>query len=206
MYSGLSLAHGEVGELNQSAYYAQRAITIHETLNDRISLARSENNLGLLLLKKGDLTGAEEHIKRGYALFIEAGVEVGRAAVLLSLSELAIATSRLDEAEKLADEAREFAGRLSEKATVANAHMWLGRIAVERGDPARVDTEFREALGILDAIGASDRLSQCHAEYAEVLEKRGDLAAANQQLHLALRRFLPARPQSMSETARTANG
>src|SRR6267143_1912946 len=46
MYGGLSIAYGEIGQLNQSAYYAHRALSIHEMLNDRLSLARSENNLG----------------------------------------------------------------------------------------------------------------------------------------------------------------
>jgi len=39
-----------------------------------------------------------------------------------------------------------------------------------------------------------ERLSRCHVEYAELLEKRGDLAAANQQLRLALRQIQLGRP------------
>ena len=62
MYGGLSLAYKETGELNQASYYAQRAISIHETLNDRLSLARSENNLALLLVKRGELEAAGQHL------------------------------------------------------------------------------------------------------------------------------------------------
>jgi tetratricopeptide (TPR) repeat protein/DNA-binding XRE family transcriptional regulator len=192
MYSGLSLAYSEVGQLNQSAYYAQRALAIHETLNDRLSLARSETNLGLLLIKRGDLSAADQHLTRGLALWVETAVEVGRAEVLLGLCELAVARSQRDEAEKFAIEARGLAERLSEKATLAECHMWLGRIAAERAEFERVDTEFRTAVGILEALGASERLSRCHVQYAELLEKRGDLVAANQQLRLALGR-LPGR-------------
>ena len=64
---------------------------------------------------------------------------------------------------------------------------------LERGDHDRVDSEFREAWGILDALGAEERLSRCHVAYAELLEKRGDLAAANRQLRLALNRLHPAK-------------
>jgi tetratricopeptide (TPR) repeat protein len=192
MYSGLSLAYSEVGQLNQSAYYAQRALAIHETLNDRLSLARSETNLGLLLIKRGDLSGADQHLARALALWAETAVELGRAEVLLGLCELAAARSQRDEAEKFALEARDLAERLSEKATLAESHMWLGRIAAERGDHARVDAEFGTASGILEVLGASERLSRCHVQYAELLEKRGDLVAANQQLRLALGR-LPGR-------------
>ncbi|HSS94783.1 MAG TPA: helix-turn-helix transcriptional regulator [Candidatus Dormibacteraeota bacterium] len=199
MYSGLSLAYSEIGQLNQSAYYAQRALTIHETLNDRLSLARSENNLGLLLIKRGDLAGAEQHLLRGMALWDESAAEVGRAELLLSLCELEVARMRLDDAERFAVEARDCAEELSEKATLAEAHMWLGRIAAERAEPALVDAEFREAWGILDALGAPERLSRCHVEYAELLERRGDIASANHHLRIALTQLHPGRVASTKQ-------
>jgi len=204
MYGGLSLAYKETGELNQASYYAQRAISIHETLNDRLSLARSENNLALLLVKRGELEAAGQHLNRSLALFDEAAVETGRAEILLSLCELDIARSRLDAAETYAVEARTYAERLNERATLADSHQWLGRIAAERGDHDRVDSEFREAWGILDALGAEERLSRCHVTYAELLEKRGDLAAANRQLRLALNRLHPAKIAPPAQLERTA--
>ena len=204
MYGGLSTAYGETGQLKQASYYAQRALAIQETLNDRISLARSENNLGVLLVKRGDLVAASSHLTRALALFEEAAVEPARAEILLSLCELDIARSRLEEAESFAVQALDFAERLAEKATQAECHMWLGRIAAERGDNARVDAEFREAWGILDALGAPERLSRCHVEYAELLERRGDLAAANRQLRLALNRIQPSRSATAGQVDRTA--
>jgi hypothetical protein len=111
-----------------------------------------------------------------------------------------MARSQPAEAEKLANDAKDLAERLSEKATLAECHMWLGRIAAERGDDARVDAEFGAASGILEALGASERLSRCHVQYAELLEKRGDLVAANQQLRLALGR-LPGRFARKDRTA-----
>jgi tetratricopeptide (TPR) repeat protein/DNA-binding XRE family transcriptional regulator len=200
MYSGLSLAYSEVGQVIQSANYAQRALAIHETLNDRVSLARSETNLGLLLINRGDLAAASQHLSRGLALFDESAVQVGRAEILLGLCELAVARSQRDEAEKFAIEARDLAERLSEKATLAECHMWLGRIAAELREDARVDAEFGAATGILEALGASERLSRCHVQYAELLEKRGDLVAANEQLRLALGRP-PGRSARKDRTA-----
>src|SRR5207245_10321091 len=116
-----------------------------------------------------------------------------KGQVLSILCVLQIARSRRDEAERLAIEARRFAERHDEKATLAECHMWIGRIAAEGGDHARVDAEFREAWGILDALGATERLSRCHVQYAEILEKRGDLAGANQQLRLAISHLVPGR-------------
>src|SRR5437879_11994747 len=174
-------------------YCAQRAITIHSTLDDRLSLARSENNLGLVLIRRGDLVDAEADLKRASVLFDESGVETGKAEVLLSLCELEVARSRPDEAERLAGEARTLAERHNEKATLAECRMWMGRIAADRGDHARVDAEFREAWGILDALGATERLSRCPVQYAEIVETRGDLAGDTQQLRLRVRHIVPGR-------------
>jgi tetratricopeptide (TPR) repeat protein len=186
MYGGLGLAYQEVGQLDQAAHFAQRALTLHETLSDRVSLAGSENNLGLILLKRGDLAGAQAHITRSLRLFEEAGVDAGRANVLLSLCELSNARSQFHEAERFAGQALEVAERSGEPATVAESHMWLGRLAAARNDDRTVDAEFTVALAGLGELGATERLRRCHITYAEILESRGDLAAANEHLRRAI--------------------
>jgi tetratricopeptide (TPR) repeat protein/DNA-binding XRE family transcriptional regulator len=186
MYCGLGLAYQEVGQLDQAAHFAQRALTLHETLSDRVSLAGSENNLGLILLKRGDLAGAQAHITRSIRLFEEAGVDAGRANVLLSLCELSNARSQFREAERYARQALEVAERSGEPATVAESHIWLGRLAAVRNDDRTVDAEFASALAALGELGATERLRRCHITYAEILESRGDLAAANEHLRRAI--------------------
>jgi hypothetical protein len=49
-----------------------------------------------------------------------------------------------------------------------------------------VDAEFGEALSALGELGATERLRRCHITYAEILESRGDLAAANDHLRRAI--------------------
>ncbi|MEO8745526.1 MAG: tetratricopeptide repeat protein [Candidatus Dormiibacterota bacterium] len=187
LYSGLSLAYQETGQLDQAGHYAQRALTIHETLNDRLSLARSENNLGLMLLRTGDLAAGRPHLERSLRLFEECGVEANRAGVLTSFSELALARSDLEEATRFATEALELATRLSENLEVADAHLWLARIAAARSDHDAVDHQFAAAFEALErTAGSADRLSQARVLYAELLESRGDLAEANRQLKQAL--------------------
>jgi tetratricopeptide (TPR) repeat protein/DNA-binding XRE family transcriptional regulator len=186
-YSGLSLAYQETGQVAKSAHYAQRAIALHQTLNDRLSLARSENNLGLLLVRTGNPVEARIHLERSLRLFDEAGVEVGKAAPILSMSELALAESNLDEAASLANQALELADRLSEIPSAADAHVWLALIANAQGDHATVDSQFVAAFEILERPGESpDRASRNHARYAEILEARGDIVGAVKHLKRAL--------------------
>jgi tetratricopeptide (TPR) repeat protein len=186
LYSNLSWAYQEIGKFNEAAHFAQRAMTIHETLNDRLSLARSENNLGLLYFKRGHLAPALEHVGRSLGLFEEAGVEVGKANVLLSLCELHLARPDFDSARSYAIEALAVATRASEPANIAEAHVWLGRVAAAQLDDGTADTEFKMALEALERLGVRERVLRSHVLYAEILESRGDLAGANQHLRRAI--------------------
>ena len=187
LYSGLSQAYQEIDNFDQAAHYAQRAMTIHETLNDRISLARSENNLGEMLLQVGDKASARTHLESAIRRFDEAGVEANKAAMLLSIAELELADSRPDEAYRSANEALELATRLSEEMSISDAHVWLGMVAAARHDDSAADVDFAAAFDILERLGSpADRSRRAHALYAGVLEGRGDVNAAIQQLKRAL--------------------
>jgi tetratricopeptide (TPR) repeat protein/DNA-binding XRE family transcriptional regulator len=187
-YTNLSLAYLELGNLNQAMQYAERAMTLHETLNDRISLARTENNLGMMLLRGGEIARSRTHLERSLRLFEEARAEdATRAALLLSFCELEVAESNLDEAARFANEALEMALRNSTPATIADSHSWLGRIAAIRGDHSTADGEFGAAFDVLRKPGVSpDLTSRTYARYADILEARGDVVGAVQHLKLAL--------------------
>jgi len=187
VYSGLSLSYQETGQLKQAVQYAQRAIAIHETLKDRVSLARSENNLGLLLLREGRAREARSHLERSLRIFEETGVESDRAAVLVSLCELAFTESDRDEAARLAREAVDLATRVVQGATVAEARVWLGTIAAASGDQDAADGEFARAFDVLGSVaGSASRLTRAHSRYADILEARGDLVGAVKHLKQAL--------------------
>jgi len=184
MFNDLSVAYGQLGRFNDAARYAHRAIGIHETLSDRLSLARSENNLGLLLMKRGDLTDAKAHLERALALFEDAGVEAQRANMLMSICELHWHRGDLEAANQWACDAMNFATRASEPVNIGESHVWLGRIAEARGDGNQADVEFNAAFGLLN--GSTERLSSAHALYAEILEARGDLGRTIRHLKQAL--------------------
>jgi TolA-binding protein len=75
---------------------------------------------------------------------------------------------------------------MGERATEADAHFWLGKIAAEQGDENATDREFSLALEHIAKLNLTERLVRAHAEYAEILEERGDVAGANQQLKQVL--------------------
>ncbi|MDQ2923450.1 MAG: tetratricopeptide repeat protein [Candidatus Dormibacteraeota bacterium] len=191
MYGGLSSAYQDLGQIDIAARYATRSVTLLEVLRDRVSLARSENNLGLILIARGDLDAAREHRDRSLELTEDPDLEVGRSHVLLSLCELCLREGNLEQAQAFAREALLLAERLQEETNVAEAHMWLGRIADKLDDHPTADYEFALAIRGLEQLGTDERLFQCHGIYAEVLERRGDVAQAYVHMKKALQASRP---------------
>jgi tetratricopeptide (TPR) repeat protein/DNA-binding XRE family transcriptional regulator len=204
LYSNLSFANQELGNISQATYYAQRAMTLHETLNDRLSLARTENNLGVMLLREGEVARSRSHFERALRLFNEAMVDdASRVALLLSFCELEFAESDLDEAARFANDALQSANDNSAVGWIADSHAWLGRIADARGDDSTADAEFAAAFEVLRQPGVSpDLISRTYARYADILEARGDVVGAVQQL----KRALASRSSHMAIEASYATG
>ena len=190
-YSSLGAAYHEIGESETAARYEMRSVAVLEVLRDRVALARSESDLALVLMARGDLAGARRHLERSLGLCEEADLELGRSQVLLSLCELSMREGDVDKAYELAQDALALAARLEEGAVIAEAHVWLGRIDDQRGDHAAVDRAFEDAIAAFEAMGMRERLLQCHGIYAEILERRGELAKAYVHMKEALQASRP---------------
>ena len=185
MYNDLSIAYDNLGDLTRSRAYAQKAVTIHELLHDRVSVARAENNLGLVLMKQGQKDLAREHLERSLGICDEAGVEVGKAHVLLSLAELDLNGRDPDGARRRALDALELARKNGETSIVADAHEMLGEVADQVGDRLASDDAFATAIALRTQEGG-ERIVTTRAKYARLLEARGNTAAALEQLKLAV--------------------
>jgi tetratricopeptide (TPR) repeat protein len=191
MYRGLSSAYKELGQMDTAARYATRSVALLEVLRDRVALARSENNLGLILMARGDLAGAREHLERSLGLSDETDLQMGRSNMLLSLCELCLQEGNVDRAAEFAREALTLAEQLHEGANASEAHMWLGRIADKQGNHELTDQEFTLAIQGLEQLGRHERLLQTHGIYAEILERRGDVSRAYVHMKMALQASRP---------------
>jgi tetratricopeptide (TPR) repeat protein len=149
-------------------------------------MARVKNNLGVLLMRQGDLDGANRHLEGSLALCDELGLVQGKSHALLSLAELNLAREALDEAEGLIDEAAALSEKLGELMTLAAALQLRGRLAGLRKQPLAADHAYQAAIAQLSKLNASQRLLECHAEYAQELEHRGDKDRALAHWKLAL--------------------
>jgi tetratricopeptide (TPR) repeat protein len=182
----VGIAYRELGRLDRSVLFATRSVEILETLRDLVALARSENNLGLTFMAVGDLDGARAHLERSLELCRTTNLEIGRSHVLLSLCELNAMEQNYKQARDFAQQALVYAERLQEPSNIAQAHLWLARVATSLGEPAIADSEFECAIDQLARIGKGEELLRSHTLYSETLEHRGELHRAYEHLKAAL--------------------
>jgi tetratricopeptide (TPR) repeat protein len=175
MYEGLSIAYQGLGDLATATAYAQKALALSSVTANRLFLARIENNIGVLLIRTEQWDAAGEHLRRALELCEQDGTEQGKSHVLLSLGQLAFAQGDHGEAESFVRQAIEMATTLCETMTEALGQEWLGRILAAAGRDGEADAAFARAFSHLEGQQAPRRLAECHHQYAEVLQRRGDL-------------------------------
>jgi tetratricopeptide (TPR) repeat protein len=205
MYNDLSIAYQEMGNLTRAASYSHKALALYGMQQDHRSIAQTENNLGLVLMKQGDLDGAERHISASLAIFDEVHMERGKSHVLLSMGELYLYREAFGQAEDYITQAFDLAERLGESMTAALALQFLGRLAARAGDDTRTNQVFTQAIALLTALGVTERLVEAEAQYAEILGARGekDLAIEHWRRAMAASRPHAVRADTASVPALT---
>lgn len=200
MYEGLSLAYQELGDSSHALSYSHKAIALHARLEDELSLANAENNLGWLLVRQGQLERAEPHLKDSLERYERAGVEHKRSHVLLSLAELELAKGNLDGAVSYAKSGIELAQKTGELANAGFGNELWARASALAGDSEAADRAFEAAIRLLEQAGAPERLIETHSNYARALEARGDPARAVKHWKAALQISHPTVPNANDES------
>ena len=188
------LGHGylALGQPENASRYIMRSIGLLDLLRDRTLVAAAENNLALALMARRDFQGARPHLERAMDLAGSSDQDgSNRSSVLLSLAQLSMEEGDANAAETAAREALLLAQRENDAATKAEAHVWLGRVADRRGDNEAADREFERAIHDFETLQMAERLLHTHGVYAEVLERRGDLAKAYGHMKQALKASRP---------------
>jgi tetratricopeptide (TPR) repeat protein len=186
MYNDLSITYRRLGRLPDAAEAATKAVSIHELLQDRLSIARAETNLALVLIRGHEPEDARPHLDRALGLFVDANQERGLAHILLAQAELFHQSGDFPRARVKAEEGARLAAAMGEMASLSEAKQVLAMIAAAEGDDESADGLFNESIKLLEEIQLSDRLTTVHAAYARTLEKRGNVSAALQQWRLAV--------------------
>jgi tetratricopeptide (TPR) repeat protein len=186
MHHGLGMAYQQMQQATRARKHFDHALALYSIESDQSAVYRVENDLGLLLMQEGNLDSAEQHLMKALA-----GVEAlnidrrGRGFVLANLGEVNLKKGRLDEARHYLEFAAEVGQAASERIVLAEANRHLGQLQERLGDINAANDHFLEAINILSELGMPDRLRNCHMDYAQVLDDRGDVRASSRHWRAA---------------------
>ncbi|MGH7862402.1 MAG: tetratricopeptide repeat protein [Candidatus Dormibacteraceae bacterium] len=186
MYANLAIAYGYSGQPERGIGYAHRSLALHQLHRDRLSLARTQNNMAMLYLQLGRLDDADAAARQAVDGFLALGVDSQRSQTLLTQAEINLAQGRLRDCSERLAEAEALCLELDEQLPLATVHELRAQLLAARGDDAGSDAEFLAATAVLERAGSAERLAACAATFARVLHGRGELAAAYTWMERAL--------------------
>ena len=187
MHHGLGTAYHRSGEAPRAMHHLNRALALYSIEPDLAAVYRVENDLGDVLLEEGRLEAAERHFLKALAGADALNINRrGRGYILGNLGHVCLRQGRIDEARRYLTSALAAGEAFGERIVVADTEVLLGRLEEQLGDRSAADAHYGLAIRALGEIDMPNRRRDCHVEYAQLLESRGDLRAAIAQLRLAV--------------------
>jgi len=165
-------------DFKQAKAYAERAIELAQSNGMQNLAARGSIDLGVQYLSNRDYAEAERLILSGLAFAREYKIRRLEAVALVNLASVREKQNRLEEAAKLASDARDYYAQNGFRREAASATMILARIKAKQGDYDGALAGLDEQLKINGQTGDKKLLGQLHRECGTVLAKKGDYAAA----------------------------
>jgi tetratricopeptide (TPR) repeat protein len=152
---------------------------------------RHSECLARTLVAQGDYARALEQLERSLAVAFEIGDRQGEGVAYLSLGFVNRDLGRMDEAERLLEQARCLFRQMGLVAGEAAAHYGLGRIAEDYGLTDRAETLYGESLEISREIGTKGALLDSLVARGRLRSSLGKVKRATRDLtearELALR-------------------
>lgn len=179
-YWNASAFEAQRGHPTAAISYAERALALIASTDDRRNLARLRGELGIiqLSLDPPDLVEAQSNLEaaRNELAHSSASVaDIANCDVALARARLAIGAE--DEARQLAAEALAATREVAPTAA-AGAAAVLGQIAARGGNHDAARDHYRSAVGLLTGTGQDRAAAQLWLELGAQLEAVGDTSTA----------------------------
>ena len=162
-----------LGSPEAAAGPLREAIRLYQHVGDRAGRAQSLNNLGDVLRRSGDLSGAEQAYTEALELLERLGNQ-GRSIPLLNLALVRIAQGRPAESRALAEQGLQLAERGGRKLLRTYAHVVLLPGLAAADDRPALREHLDRARALLDETGLVDPdLAACARAAAQAARASG---------------------------------
>jgi len=193
----LAVLHRARGDLDVALTHCDQSIELSDAAGDLINLSKGYTNRGVILVDMDRWGDAVRDYERALELLIDTGDVYVHAMTLGNLADVLRHLGDLDAAYGYAETALEESQVLESDFDIALAHLNLGEILLERGEPRRARIEHLEVgLGQLLKHGIKDLLSQAERDIAQSFLVEGRLLEAAE----AAKRSMEAATEPVSWT------
>lgn len=171
----------ELGDQEEAIHHCRLAIAQAEADHDPVTLAKAYTNLGVLLMDAGRFAEARQTYQRSLEMQKTTGDAYSHALTLCNLAEAHRYLGDLDQSAGCAQAGLAEFQRQQSAFGEALAHLNLGEVLLEQGEPKRARVEHLEiARGLLEKNRIADNLCEVVLAMAESYLAEGMLADAEQ--------------------------
>ena len=159
--------------------YAEQALALYTSLDNRLSVARVLNNLGGIDFLLGDVEAAEEALLGAIDAASEAASDADLAQAVNSLAQVYLRADRPAEARARALRAVELLeGRTDFRDELGNAQLVIAGSYTAEGEQARAATWLAEAEETFASLGSTSHLAAVWVAQGDLARAAGDVEAA----------------------------
>ena len=168
----------KVGNLTLASRLLQEALAIQTRENDRISMASTSNNLGLIAYSLKNFEEAANHYRQALEWLGELDNARMRASLYSNLGEALIHLDRLGEAEKYLYLSLAIEESLNDPYSIAYTHFNLGELRAREGQADKAISRYEKALELQISIGNRWAASLTRLRMGEEFLRQSDTEAA----------------------------
>lgn len=179
-----AVALSRAGQAERGLEQYAQVLALHEAAGRRQHCVAVLNNMGINHKNLGHPAEALSCFERSIACALETGQPGLVAVVRSNLPETLALLDRLDEAHACAEQAAAELAASGHRSGELHARVVLGRLELERGEPARALLELERALEIEAATGIRNHSAKTHLTLAELHKAGGRFEAALHHLEL----------------------
>jgi tetratricopeptide (TPR) repeat protein len=174
LYQGLKIVLQEMGRTEEAADYAHKTVAVFKQLQDTAALGRAENNLGVLLMRTGNLGGADRWLQAGIKHLTSARAERdGLAWAYGSLAELQIRKREFGLAEQYLNLALPLARRINDTRAIPRLHKTYGELHAARGRWPEAEAEYQQAINLFEDLGLGALAGECRELQGRAVRAQG---------------------------------
>jgi predicted ATPase/DNA-binding SARP family transcriptional activator len=151
----LGLAALSRGRLDEARTHIARSAALARELGLEADVVIADGNLAEISFRARDLDDARRRWEGVLAWHEQRPAPEGGAFALLGLAAVAHAEDRLDDAQRLFEQARRLAGTAGFTQLVGHAHIGLAAVAAKSGDHAAAASQLGRADSLFDELGGA---------------------------------------------------